>query len=76
MAHEEEESTNLYTDQMLPELSGHGERGLCVDVMLSGEDVESKNNLHNDDEEPPKSPTAGCGDGEEACEADGVWQWQ
>jgi hypothetical protein len=71
---EEEEGTHLYTDEALPNLSGHERSGLYADVVLSEEDVEveARSNLHNDDEELPESPTAGSADGEEASEADGV----
>jgi hypothetical protein len=69
---EEEEGTHLYTDEALPNSSGHERGGLYADEVLSEEDVEARRNLHNDDEELPESPTAGSADGEEASEADGV----
>lgn len=69
---EEEEGTHLYTDEALPNSSGHERGGLYADEVLSEEDVEARSNLHNDDEELPESPTAGSADGEEASEADGV----
>jgi len=69
---EQEEGTHLYTDEALPNLSGHERGGIYTDEVLSEEDVEARSNLHNDDEELPESPTAGSGDGEEAGEADGV----
>jgi hypothetical protein len=70
--HEKEEGTHLYTDEVLPDMSEHELGGLYADEMLSKEDVETMNNLHNDDEELPESPTAGNDDGEEASEADGA----
>ncbi|CAD6213840.1 unnamed protein product [Miscanthus lutarioriparius] len=72
LVEEQEEGTHLYTDEALPNLSGHERGGLYADEVLSEEDVEARSNLHNDDEELPESPTAGSGDGEEASEADGV----
>ncbi|WVZ59954.1 hypothetical protein U9M48_010035, partial [Paspalum notatum var. saurae] len=67
------EEENIYTDEALPDLS-EPERGggLYADEMLSQDATEERRNLHSDDEELPKSPTAGCGDGEEASVADGA----
>ncbi|XP_020404633.1 myosin-binding protein 7 isoform X1 [Zea mays] len=69
---DEEEGTHLYTEEALPDLSGHEQGGLYADDMLSVDGVEELSDLHNDDEELPESPTAGRGDRVEASEADGV----
>ncbi|TKV92251.1 hypothetical protein SEVIR_9G152500v4 [Setaria viridis] len=69
---EEEEGTNLYTDEGLPELPGLERGGFYADEMLPEEAVEERSQLYNDDEELPESPSAGFGGGEEASETDGV----
>ncbi|OEL34861.1 hypothetical protein BAE44_0004124 [Dichanthelium oligosanthes] len=68
---EEEEGTHLYTDEVLPDLSGPEHGGLYANEMLPEEAVEERRQPYNDDE-LPESPTAGCGNGEEAGEADGA----
>lgn len=69
---EEEEGTNLYTDEGLPELLGPEQGSFYADEMLPEEAVEERSQHYNDDEELPESPIAGFGGGEEASETDGV----
>ena len=68
---EEEEGTQLYTDDALPELAGL-EQGAYANEMLPEEAVEERSQLYIEDEELPESPTAGFGGGEETSETDGV----
>ncbi|PAN45881.1 hypothetical protein PAHAL_9G148800 [Panicum hallii] len=69
---EEEEGTQLYTDDALTELAGLEQVGFYANEMLPEEAVEERSQLYNEDEELPESPTAGFGGGEEASETDGV----
>lgn len=67
---EEEEGAHLYTAEALPHLSEPERGSLYADETLSQEAVEERSSIHSDDEQLPKSPAAGCGDGEEAVDAD------
>ena len=69
---EEEEGTQLYTDDALPELAGLEQGGFYANEMLPEDAVEERSQLYNEDEELPDSPTAGFGGGEETSETDGV----
>ncbi|KAJ1294365.1 hypothetical protein BS78_01G140800 [Paspalum vaginatum] len=66
------EEENLSTDEALADLSEPERGGLYADEMLSQDAGEERSNPHSDDEELPKSLTAGCGDGEEPSEVDGA----
>ncbi|RLN11543.1 hypothetical protein C2845_PM09G15550 [Panicum miliaceum] len=70
---EEEEGTQLYTDDALPELAGLEQGGFYANEMLPEEAVEERSQLYNyEDEELQESPTAGFGGGEETSETAGA----